>query len=119
MGQGEMGEEIMPNIGHLLIHQVDIQRSEPVDNGHGGFDEVYTSQAIVQARVNPVTAKDLSVLGKEESRVSHSVYFEPNADIRIGDELVFDGRRFNVRVKQIEPSIPIYRKVMVEEIQEG
>lgn len=119
MGQGEMGEEVMPNIGHLLIHQVDIQRSSPVDNGHGGFEEVYTSQAIVQARVNPVTAKDLAVLGKEESRVSHAVYFGPDTDVKIGDELVFDGRRFNVRVKQIQPSINIYRKVMVEEIQEN
>lgn len=110
---------MMRSIGNLLIHQVDIQRSTSVDNGHGGFDEVYVSQAIVQARVNPVTAKDLSVLGKEESRVSHAVYFSPGTDVEIGDELVFDGRRFNVRVRQIQPSINIYRKVMVEEIQEG
>lgn len=107
------------SIGHLLIHSVDIQRSVPVDNGHGGFDQVLVSQAIVRGRVNPVTAKDLAVLGKEESRVTHGIYLDPNADIRIGDVVVFDGRTFHVRVKQIQPSIPIYHKIMVEEIQEG
>lgn len=109
----------MRSIGNLLIHQVDIQRSESVDNGHGGFEEVYVSQGVVQARVNPVTAKDLAVVGKEEARVTHAVYFEPKQDVRIGDELQFDGRRFNVRVKNLEPSIPIYRKVLAEEVQEG
>jgi hypothetical protein len=109
----------MRSIGHLLIHSLDIQRSAPVDNGHGGFDEVYSSAAVVIGRVNPVTAKDLAVLGKEESRVSHAIYFDAGVDVRIGDKIIFGARTFHVRVKRIEPSIPIYHKVMVEEIQEG
>ena len=107
------------SIGHLLIHSVDVQRSASVDNGHGGFDEVYQSVAVVIGRVNPVTAKDLASLGKEESRVSHAIYFDPSVDVRIGDKVIFSGRTFHVRVKRVEPSIPIYRKVMAEEIQEG
>ena len=108
-----------PSIGHLLIHTVDIQRSSSVDNGHGGFDEVFASVAIVSGRINPATAKDLASVGKEESRVTHAIYLAPKQDVRIGDKVLFDGRTFFVRVKNIEPSIPIYRKVMAEEIQEG
>lgn len=110
---------MMRSIGHLLIHRVDVLRSTPVDNGHGGFDEVFTSQGVVDGRVNPITAKDLASLGKEESRVTHSIYLDPAADISIGDKIIFESRTFHVRVKRIEPSIPIYRKIMVEEIQEG
>lgn len=109
----------MPSIGHLFIHRIDVQRSTPVDNGHGGFDEVFSSQGVVDGRVNPVTAKDLAVIGKEESRVTHAIYLDPATDIRIGDKLLFEGRTFELRVKRMEPSIPIYKKVMVEEIQEG
>jgi hypothetical protein len=109
----------MRSIGHLLIHRVDVLRSTPVDNGHGGFDEVFSSQGVVDGRVNPVTAKDLALVGKDESRVTHSIYLAPATDIRIGDKLLFEGRTFELRVKRIEPSVPIYHKVMVEEIQEG
>lgn len=107
------------SIGHLLIHSVDVQRSTPVDNGHGGFDEVYKSVFITRGRVYPVKARDLAIAGKEESRVTHVIYFQPKIDVRIGDEMVFDGRRFRLRVKNITPSIAIYQKTMVEEIQEG
>ena len=109
----------MRSIGHLLIHRIDIQRSTPVDNGHGGWDEVFTSQGIVAGRVNPLTAKDMAMLGKEESRVTHSIYLDPATDTRIGDKMIFGARTFHLRVKQIEPSIAVYRKVMVEEIQEN
>lgn len=107
------------SIGHLLIHTVDIQRSTSVDNGHGGFDEVFKSIGIVAGRVSPASAKDLAVVGKEESRVTHAVYLQPTQDVSIGDKILFEGRTFHVRVKRIQPSIPIYRKIMAEEIQEG
>ena len=107
------------SIGHLLIHALTIQRSTSVDNGHGGFEEVYQDVSTVSGRVNPVTSKDLASLGKEESRVTHAIYFQPKEDVRIGDKVRFDGREFFLRVKNIEPSIPIYRKIMAEEIQEG
>lgn len=107
------------SIGHLLIHSVTVQRSTSVDNGHGGFEEVYATVSTVSGRVNPVTSKDLASLGKEESRVTHAIYFQPKEDVRIGDKILFDGREFFLRVKNIEPSIPIYRKIMAEEIQEG
>lgn len=105
------------NIGHLLIHSVDITRATRVKNNRGGFTKTQTSQGKVKGRVWPVTQKDLMMVGQEQARVTHSVIFQPGTDVRIADELLFDNRKFVVRVRNITPSIPIYRKVLAEEIQ--
>ncbi len=105
------------NIGHLLIHSVDITRSTTVPNGRGGFTKTQASQGVVRGRVWPVNQKDLLMVGQEQARVTHSVVFQPGTDVRIADELLFDSRKFVVRVREITPSIPIYHKVLAEEIQ--
>jgi len=105
------------NIGHLLIHSVDITRSTRVKNNRGGFTKTQTSVKVVNGRVWPVTQKDLVMVGQEQARVTHAIIFQPGTDVRIADELLFDKRKFVVRVRNITPSIPIYRKVLAEEIQ--
>lgn len=105
------------NIGHLLIHSIDITRSTRVKNNRGGFTKTQTSVGKVKGRVWPVTQKDLLMVGQEQARVTHSIIFQPGTDVKIADELLFDGRKFAVRVRNITPSIPIYRKVLAEEIQ--
>lgn len=105
------------NIGHLLIHSIDITRSVPVKNNKGGWTKTFTSQKVVLGRVWPVTQRDLVVGGQDQARVTHSVIFQPNTDVKIDDKLLFDGRTFDVKVREITPSIPIYHKVLVEEIQ--
>lgn len=105
------------NIGHLLIHSVDITRSTTVSNGRGGFTKAQTSQGVVMGRVWPVTQKDLLMVGQEQARVTHAIIFQPGTDVRIADELLFETRKFVVRVRNITPSVPIYRKVLAEEIQ--
>jgi SPP1 family predicted phage head-tail adaptor len=107
------------NIGHLLIHSIDIQRSTPIDDGQGGSEEVFQSVGVVRGRVWPANHKDLMVAGQDQSRVTHAVIFKPGTDVRIDDQLVFDSRQFNVKVREITPSIPIYHKVLAEEIQIG
>jgi len=105
------------NIGHLLIHRIDITRSTRAKTGKGGFTKTQVSQGIVRGRIWPVTQKDLMVGAQEQARVTHAVIFQPSTDVRVADELVFDSRKFVVRVPNITPSIPIYRKVLAEEIQ--
>ncbi len=105
------------NIGHLLIHTVDITRSTRTDNGRGGWTKTQVSQGKVNGRVWPVNQKDLVVAAQDQARVTHSVIFRPGVDVRIADELLFEGRKFVVRVRNITPSIPIYHKVLAEEIQ--
>ncbi len=105
------------NIGHLLIHSIDITRSVPVKTGRGGFTKTFVSQKKVLGRVWPVTQKDLMVGQQDQARVTHAIIFQPGVDIKIDDRLVFDGRTFDVRIREITPSIPIYHKVLAEEIQ--
>ena len=105
------------NIGHLLIHSVDITRSTRVKNNRGGFTKTQKSVKVVRGRVWPVNQKDMAVGAQDQARVTHSVIFQPGTDVRISDELLFDGRKFVVRVREITPSIAIYHKVLAEEIQ--
>lgn len=107
------------NIGHLLIHSIDIQRSTPIDDGQGGSKQVFQSVGVVKGRVWPANSKDMMVAGQNQSRVTHAVIFNPGTDVRIDDQLVFDSRLFDVKVREITPSIPIYHKVLAEEIQIG
>ena len=105
------------NIGHLLVHRIDITRSTRVSTGRGGFTKTQTSQGVVQGRVWPVRSKDLVMVGQEQARVTHAILFPKDTVVRVGDELLFDNRKFVVRIPEITPSIPIYHKVLAEEIQ--
>ncbi len=107
------------NIGHLMVHRIEIKRSEPVKNNRGGFTKTLVSKGIVQGRMWPVRQKDLMAGAQDQARVTHATVFQPGTDVRIADQLVFDGRTFTVRVRQVTPSIDIYRKVLSEEIQIG
>ncbi len=105
------------NIGHLLVHTVDITRATRVKTGSGGWTKTQVSQGKVKGRMWPVTHKDMMMLGQSQAKVTHAVIFQPGTDVRTDDELLRDGRKFIVRVRQITPSIEIYRKVLAEEIQ--
>ena len=105
------------NIGHLLVHTIDITRSTRVKTGRGGWTKTQASQGVVNGRVWPVRHKDMMVGAQDQARVTHAVLFQPGTDVRIADELLFDSRKFVVRVREVTPSIPIYHKVLAEEIQ--
>lgn len=107
------------NIGHLLVHSIDIQRSVGVDDGQGGTVETFVSQKVTNGRVWPATFKDMQLAGQNQARVTHAVVFQPGTDVRIDDRLIFDSRQFDVKVREVTPSIPIYHKVLAEEIQIG
>ncbi len=107
------------NIGHLLVHSIDIQRSTPVDDGQGGFKDAFISVKKLNGRVWPASSRDMMLAGQNQSRVTHAVIFPTDTDVRIDDQLIFDSRTFTVKVREITPSIPIYHKVLAEEIQIG
>lgn len=105
------------NIGHLMVHRIEIKRSVPVKNNRGGFTKTLVSQGFVKGRFWPVRPVDMRVGAQDQARVTHATIFQPGTDVRISDQLVFDGRTFEVRVRQVTPSIDIYRKVLSEEVQ--
>jgi len=105
------------NIGHLMVHSIQIQRSEPVKNNRGGFSKVFVTKATVPGRVWPLRNMHMMVGAQDQARVTHAMIFQPGTDVRISDRLVFDGRTFEVRIREVTPSIPIYHKVLSEEVQ--
>jgi SPP1 family predicted phage head-tail adaptor len=100
-----------------MVHSIQIQRSVPVKNDHGGFTQAFVTQATVTGRMWPVRNKDLMVGMQDQARVTHATIFQPGTDVRIDDRLIFEGRQFDVKVRHVQPSINIYRKVLSEEIQ--
>jgi len=64
-------------------------------------------------------AKDLDAARRAEASVTHVVYTPDDADIRIGDTLIIGGVSYRVVIAGTEPSVPIYRKVLVELRQTG
>ena len=100
-----------------MVHSIDITRSTRVKNNRGGWTKTQASQGVVIGRMWPVTQKDLTAVGQSQAKVTHAVIFQPGTDVRIDDELLRDGRKFIVRVRQVTPSIEIYHKVLAEEIQ--
>lgn len=100
-----------------MVHSIEIQRSVPVKNNRGGFTKTFIKQETVRGRMWPVRPQDMMAGMQDQARVTHATIFQPGTDIRIDDRLIFEGRQFDVRVRHIQPSINIYRKVLSEEIQ--
>lgn len=111
----------MADIAHLLIHSIIIKRvgANRVSDGEGGWIETEATVDTVDGRIVPATQKDLMLAGQYRAEVTHSCYFLPDENVKVGDTLVFDGREFVVRVPNITPSIPIYQKVMCLEVQKA
>ena len=107
------------NIGHLLVHSIEIKRPSRVPDGQGGFTETLATAATVLGRIWPASKMDRELAGQTEATVTHAVIFPTGTDVRIEDTLVFDSRTFTVKVREITPSIPIYHKTLPEEIQRG
>ncbi len=107
------------NIGHLLVHSIQIQRPSRVADGQGGFTETLATAATVLGRVWPASKLDRELAGQNEATVTHAVIFPTGTDVRIDDTLVFDSRTFTVKVREITPSVAVYHKALAEEIQRG
>ena len=106
-------------ITHLLIHALTIKRNARASDGQGGWVETPTTSSTVTGRVNPASARDLEVAGKMRAEVSHAIYLPPSADVKNGDWISFGTRTFEVKVPNITPSIEVYKKVLVLEIQQA
>lgn len=107
----------MRSISHLLIHSTQIQRNTPVSNNRGGFEDNFSTVQTLKGRFWPVSYKDLQIAGLNQARATHSWVGPKNTDIRVDDELIWDGRTFIVRVSNLRASINIYSKAIVEEVQ--
>jgi hypothetical protein len=109
----------VPSIVHLFIHQVDHQRELSTPDGQGGHTKTYPSLGTLGGRIWPATQKDLQSSGLDRAERMVAALFPPGTDLRIGDRLIHEGRTYEVKVRAIPPSVPIYSKALAKEIQEG
>lgn len=104
-------------ISHLFIHDLVFKRLNPQTDGQGGFGDALTTVETKKGRVWPLSEEDMVVAGKAQAQVTLAVVFEPDEVIKVGEEFEWEGRRLVVRVAPIRPSVNIYTKVLVEEVQ--
>lgn len=108
----------MVSVSHLLIHTLEQFRiGHTRDTARGTQSEASTSLGTLSGRLVPASNKEVLVGEREDARVTHALYLSPSSDVRVGDEFVFDGRTFRVTIPKITPSIAIYQKVLMEEVQ--
>lgn len=112
-------------IAHLLNVEIEVWRRTTTPDGSGGGTEAWESQGTYPARVSPIEriTPDLVVAGAEAMRRMRVVYLDDaDADVQRGDRVVLSTdagpRTMNVEAWD-SPSIPIYRRLEVEEVQAG
>lgn len=106
-------------ITHLLNRTLTVRRPSMSDDGYGGQSGGYVTQPeTVAAKVDQPSEAERAVAGATDSRHAHSIYLQPDADVRYGDYLYDPASREQWRVLAVVgPSTPVYRKAIAELIQ--
>lgn len=103
-------------IGHLLNRQLAVWRTVSTPDGAGGSATTLVEAGTVAAKVDQPSARERVLAQQAGSEHSHTVYCQPTADVRRGDELRGGGQIFRV-LAVISPSTTIYRRADVQLIQ--
>lgn len=107
-------------IGHLLNRSCDIIRGTTWQQVGVEWVEVPAVVATLPCRIAPASGRELEVAGRMQAEVTHSVYLQAGADIRVGDKLEADGITYEVTVPNISPSVPTHHhKALVKQMQVG
>lgn len=112
----------MPSISGFLTHVLIHQRKIRTPNGAGGFTEEYELYAdgVTRGRINPAGSRELEIAHQQHAEVTHLIYLKSPSDILINDRILFGARMFRVTIPNADtPSVPIYQKCFVVEIQNG
>ncbi|MGI5443389.1 phage head closure protein [Streptomyces shenzhenensis] len=104
------------DITHLLNRELEVWRTSRVPDGLGGWTTTTAPQGDVAAKVDQPSATERMLAAQAGSEHTHSVYVQPTADVRRGDELRGAGQAFRV-LSVVEPSGPVYRKAECQLIQ--
>lgn len=101
------------SLRNFLNRTLEIWRPALVPDGRGGRVETLTLTGTVRAKVDQPAADERQEADRYGAKHAHKVYIPPRADVRRGDELRGGGQVFRV-LAVVEPSRPIYRKVLAE-----
>ncbi|WP_030744454.1 phage head closure protein [Streptomyces sp. NRRL F-5135] len=101
------------DITHLLNRQLTVWRTVTVPDGAGGQETSLRPVGDVAGKVDQPSAADRMLAAQAGSRHTHTVYLQPDADVRRGDQLHGDGQVLTVH-SVVQPSAPVYRKAECE-----
>lgn len=114
----------MSRFTHLATTSVEVSRNDHTSIGHGVFvDTPVVMIAALAARVAPAGARELTIAERMNVKATHVLYTEPDAAVRVLDELrelagLHAGRRFRV-TGLLPPSVPHHLKALLEETQQA
>jgi hypothetical protein len=106
----------MSAISHLLNRTLGLRRPIAAADGAGGSTTTWTGLGPIPCRTSQPTATERLYAAQAEAEHSQAVYFEPDADVRKGDELVDGGDVWRVAAT-IRPSQAQYLRADCELIQ--
>lgn len=100
-------------LSHLMFTTVDVQRPTYSKGTSGGIKESWsTVYDDKPANVQPVSASWLVQYAQRKIDVSHTVYFDSNPTIQVGDRIVYGSR--NLLVKGVRDLIELDRVLAVD-----
>lgn len=90
--------------------------SAPVSDGRGGRTTTLQDLPGLSVKIDQPSATEQMVAAQSQSRHTHNVYTDGDADVRRGDEFHEPGHAYRV-IAVIRPSEPVYTKALCELIQ--
>jgi hypothetical protein len=106
------------SVRHKLTSRA-LQERETRATTATGFPQTYaTISTALPCRRWPAGSAEQETAARLERLVTDIFLFAPEADVRRDDRLTVDGRSYTV-VMDTTPSVPIYTRVLAEEVQTG
>jgi len=110
------------NISHLMNKTAVHYTKSRVSDSQGGWTEAFVAGSTYSVRLSQPKAglQQKNDMGKDRAHVSHEVYFSPPPDagtFKENERFIIDSRTFEIKIPNITPSIAVYQKVAVLEIQ--
>ncbi|MCY0961569.1 head-tail adaptor protein [Streptomyces sp. H27-H5] len=107
--------------GRHLNRRLNVWRPATTGDGAGGQETVLALQGTVRAKVDLPSNADRMLAAQAGSPHDHTVYLDPRADVRRGDELRGTDQLGHDQVFRVlavvAPSTPVYRRAACELIQ--
>lgn len=111
------------NVSHLMNKTVTHETKTRTSDNQGGWSFSWSTAGTYKGRLSQPSAgvRQYQDMGKDIGHVSHEVYISPvptAGTIGAGDRITIDSRTFEVKVPNIQPSIAVYQKLAVLELQD-
>lgn len=106
-----MGAKSIGELNKLIT----IESREEVDDGAGGFEEVWNTFANAWAKMRPVSARERFFGEKLDHNVTHVVTIRHIPGLKAEMRIVFDGRHLHVRGFRYEDESTHFIEIMAEE----